>query len=153
MHWRFVDDCLKKHWGYGEDFDANIEDHKSLHWPSLRNIDVSLLLRRRSLMILWRDIFQILILSTATFLIFIVFVVLTSESLMFHCFFFDHWLMTLWRNIDDTTHIWTQTFLISKAFNGLYFNFWCFIAAWFSNRCWWDFEKTLLRLWWFRCKH
>ena len=52
VHWRFVDDSLMKHWRYSEDFDANIEDHKRFHRPSLRNIDVSLLLRRRSLMIL-----------------------------------------------------------------------------------------------------
>ena len=81
----------------------------------------------------------------ATFLIFVVFVVLTSDSLIFHCFFFDDSLMTLWRTIDDTTNIWTQMFLISKAFNVLYFNFWCFIAAWLISRCWWFFEETMLR--------
>ena len=97
LHWWFVDDSLKIHWRYSEDFDASINDLQGLFWPNLRNIDVSLLLRRWSLMILWREIFETLITSMATFLILLVCVVLTSESLMFHCFFIDDSLM-----IEDT---------------------------------------------------
>ena len=153
VHWRFVDDSMQKHWRYSKNFDANIEDHKCFQRPTLRNIDVSLLLPRRSLMILSRDVFRIVIFSMATFLIFIVFVVLTSESMMFHCFFVDDSLMTLWRTIDDTTKIWTQSFLINKDFIVQFFNFWYFIGAWLIDRFWWFFGETLMRLWWFRCRH
>ena len=105
-----------------------------------------------SLMMLWRDIVETLINSKEAFLIFISFVVLTSESLMFHCFFLDDSLMTLWRTIDETTSIWTQTLLINKDFNVLFFKFWCFIAAWLIKSCWWFFEETFIRSRWFRCK-
>ena len=63
VHWRFVDDSLKKHWSYSEDFHANHNDHEGFYWPNLRNIDVSLLLCRWSLMILWRDVIETLIIS------------------------------------------------------------------------------------------
>ena len=79
--------------------------------------DVFLLLRRwcvdDSLKIhIWSfDIFD------GIFLIFIVFALLTSESLMFDCSFSDDSLMTFWRNIDDTTKIWMQTLKIIEACN------------------------------------
>ena len=142
----------------------NIDVTAKISMQTLRIIDVFLDLISKllmfyccfvddSLMTLWKDIFEPLIISMETFLIFVFFVVLTSESLIFHCFFIDDSLMTLWRTIDDTTKIWTQMFLINRAFHVQYFNFRCFIAAWLINRCWWVFEETLMRLWWFRCKH
>ena len=238
VRWRFVDDPPKKHWRFSKGFHANNNHDKCFHWPNLRSIDVSLLLPGRSLMILWRDVFRILIISMATFLIFSVFVVLTSESMMFHCCLIDYsLLMILWRDVDetlmismqtsmiiffccgsfrnidvllllrrwalmmlcrdlfetvivsmktfsifvvrnvlnsetlmfhcffiydslmtlrriiaDTTNIWTQTFLINRAFNVHYFKFWCFLAAWLINGCWWHFQETLMGPWGFRCK-
>ena len=115
-HWRILDEASKKHWRYSEDFVANINDHKCFFKPNLRNTNVSLLLRRWSLMILWRDIFETLIISMATFLIFIVFVVLNSESLMFHCCFIDESWMILRRNIDVTAKISLQTLMIKNVF-------------------------------------
>ena len=70
-----------------------------------------------SLMNIWRDIFEALIISMQSFFIFIVFSVLTSESFMFHCFFLKDSLMTLWRNIDETPKIWMQTLKIIEVFN------------------------------------
>ena len=162
---------------------------------NLGYIDVSLLLVDDSLRTLWRDIFETLMFSMETFLIFLVFVVLTfqllmfhcyfiddsltylwrtvevtaklsmqtimimkvfidlmSETLMFHCFFIYDSLMTLRRTIADTTNIWTQKFLINRAFNVHYFKFWCFLAAWLVNGCWWHFQETLMGPWGFRCK-
>ena len=116
-HWRILDESSKKHWRYSEDFVANIIDHKCFFKPNLRNIDVSLLFRRWSLMILWRDIFETLINSMETFLISVVFVVLISESVMFHCFLIDDSLMTFWRNVDDTTKILMQTVKIIEVYN------------------------------------
>ena len=151
VHWRFVDDSLKKHWRYREDFHANIEFHKCFHWPNLRKIDVSLLLCWWSLMILWRDIFEILIISMGIY--WCLLILLFYESLMFHCFFIDDYLMTPWTIIDETRKIWTQTFLINRAFNVHCFKFWCFTAAWLINRYWRFVEETLMRLWWLRRKH
>ena len=105
-----------------------------------------------SLLTLWRVISETLIISMETFLISIVFVVLTSESMMFPCFFIDESLMNLWRNIDGTTKIWIKTFLIIKVFSVRIFKICYFIAARLINRCWWFFEETLMRPWWFWCK-
>ena len=71
---------------------------------------------------------------------------------MFHCFFIDDSLMTLWRTIDDTTNIGMQLVSNIKAFNVLIFKFWCFFAAWLTNSCWF-LEEMLMRPWWFRCKY
>ena len=95
LHWRCVDDSLKIHWRYSEDFAASIIDlqgffdliSNTLIFPCCFVVD--------SLMILWRDIFETLIISMETFLICIVSSVLTSESFMFHCFFIDDSLMNL----------------------------------------------------------
>ena len=88
--------------------------------PNLRNIDVALPLRLWSLLILWRDIFETLVFSLAIFLIFIVFVLLNSESLMFHCCFIDDSLMILWRTINDSTTICMQTLKIIEVFNVIF---------------------------------
>ena len=111
-HWRILDESSKKHWRYSEVFVANINDHKCFFKPKFRNIDVSLLLCRWSLMILWRDVFETLIISMATFLLFIVFVVLNSESLMFHCCFIDDSFVILWTNFDVTVKISMQALMI-----------------------------------------
>ena len=84
--------------------------------PNLRNIDVSLLLRRWSLLILWRDIFETLVISMAIFFIFIVFAVLNSESLMFTCWFIDDSLIILWRTIEVTAKISLHTLKIVNVF-------------------------------------
>ena len=84
---------------------------------NLGDIDVSLLLRR------WfaddplkRD-FETLIISMEIFFIFINFIVLTSDSLMFPCCFVDDSLMILWRYIFETLTIsmevfWSLLFLL-----------------------------------------
>ena len=138
---------MKKHWSYSEDFVANINDHKCLIWLNLRNIDVSLLLRRWSLMILWRDIFGTLINSMETFLVFIVFVVLNTESLMFHGWFIDDTLMILWKNIDVTAKISMQALIIFKGFidrisETLMFHF-CFVDESLMT-FWRDIIETLI---------
>ena len=98
-----------------DDFVANIIDN-NLFCANLQNIQVSLMFRR------WfvdgslerhnwsLDNFD------GNFLIFFVCVLLTSESLMFHCFFIDDSLMTLWRNIDVTAKISMQALLIFMVF-------------------------------------
>ena len=115
-------------------------------WPNLQNIDVSLLLRRWSLMILRRDIFETLVFSIAPFLIFIVFVLLNSESLMFHCCFIDDSLMILWRTVDDTTKICMQTLKIIEVSNVIFIRSLVFFAAWLINRSW-SYEEFLIRFW------
>ena len=87
-------------------------------WPNLRNIDVSLLLRQWSLMILWRDIFETLKNSKANFYL-CWFFVLSSESLMFQCWTIDESLMSLRRNIDVTAKISLQTVMITNVFLNL----------------------------------
>ena len=99
VHRWFVDGSLKNHWSYSKEFVAKIKDHKCFFWPDLRNIDVSLLLHWWSLMILWREVFETLTKSMEKFLIFFVFLVLTSKSLIIHYRFLDDSLMMLWRDI------------------------------------------------------
>ena len=105
----FVDDSLisfeETFWNIDK-FDGNFSDLYCFCCVNLWITDVSLLLRRwfvdDSLMIhIWNfDNFD------GIFSIFIVFALLRSESLMFHCYFSDNSLMILLRNIDDTTKIW-----------------------------------------------
>ena len=149
VHWRFVDDSLKKHWRYSEDFDARLNDLFGFFWPNLQNIDVSLLLRRWFLTSLWRELFETLTKSMENFLIFIVFVVLTSKSLMFHCFLIDDSLMTLWRNIDDTTNIWMQTLKIIQVSNVIIIRTLMFLCCLIDSSLmilWWFFDKILMIL-------
>ena len=142
---------MKTFWKNFDDFDSNISDN-ILFWPNLRNFDASLLLRRESLMILWWDLFETLINSTETFVIFVVFASLTSETLIFHCSFSDDSLMTLWRNIDDTTKVWMQSVKIIEVYNVIIISeCWCSFDAWLINR-WWSYEESLIRFWGFRCK-
>ena len=107
----FVDDSLKNTWSYSGDFVAHIKDHKCFFKPNLRNIDVSLLLHRWSLMILWRDKFETLIISMASFDVYCFFV-LASESLTSHCWFIDESLMIFRRKFDVTLKISMQTIMI-----------------------------------------
>ena len=96
--------------------DANISD-KKLFCANLQNIDVSLLLRRW----FFDDYLERHIWSIDNFdgniLVFIVFVVLNSESVMFNWFFLKASLMTLWRNNDETPKIWMQTLKINEVLN------------------------------------
>ena len=117
------------------------------YWPNLRNIDVSLLLRRWSLMMLCIEVFETLIISMELFLIFIVFVMLTSESLMFQCFFIDDSLMNLWRTIEVTVKISLQALLTFKGFidlisETLMFH-WCFVHDSLMS-LWRDIIETLI---------
>ena len=136
LHWWFVDDSLKKHCWHYEDFDANNNYHKGFYWPNLRNIDVSLLLCRWSLMILWRDVFETLIISWKIFLNFFVFVVLTSESLICHCWSIDESLMLLWRNSDVTAKISLQALLTFKGFIDLLSEKLMFHCCFVDDRWW-----------------
>ena len=88
-----------------------------LYCANLGDIDVSLMLRRWFVDDPLKRHFETLIISMETFLVFIVFDVLTSESFMFHCSFSDDSLMILLRNIDDTTKIWMQTLKITEFSN------------------------------------
>ena len=105
VHWRFVDDSLKKLWRYSEVFDASHNDLYGFFDLISKTLMFHCCIVDDSSMTLWKDIFQPLIISMETFLIFVVSVVLTSESLIFHFFFIDDSLMTIWRTIDDTTNI------------------------------------------------
>ena len=76
------------------------------------------------------------------------FVVVISETWMFHCCFVDDSLMTLWG------HIWNI-----HNFGGNFFDLYCFwcVNLWnihFSLllQCWWFFQETLMKLRRFRCK-
>ena len=84
---------------------------------NLGDIDVSLLLGRWFVDDPLKRHFKRLITSMEIFLIFIVFVVLTSESLMFPCCFVDDSLMILWSYIFETLTIsmkffWSLLFLL-----------------------------------------
>ena len=146
VHWRVVDASLKKHWCYCQDFDANNMNLNCYDWPNLRNIDVSLLLRRWSLMMLCIEVFETLIISMDIFLTFIVFVMLRSESLMFQCFFDDDSLMTLWRTIEVTAKISLQALLTFKGFIDLISETLMFHCCFVDDR-WWFVGETYLKHW------
>ena len=111
-----------------------------------RNIDISLLLRRCSLMILWRDIFETLIFSMPAFLIFNDFVVLTPESRKILCCFIDDSLMILWRTIEVTAKISWQTLKIIIAFLPILRNIdvWLMLCRWSLMILWRDVLETLI---------
>ena len=98
-------------------FDGDFFDLYCFCCVNLWNTDVSLLLNRwfvdDSLKIhIWNfDNFD------GIFLIFIVFALLSSESLMFHCSFSDDSLMILLRKLDGTTKIWMETLNILEVSN------------------------------------
>ena len=95
LPWRFVDVSLKIPWRFSEVFDASNNDFKVFFDLNSKTLMLPCCFIIGSLMILWRDIFETLIISMETFLICIVSSVLTSESFMFHCFFIDDSLMNL----------------------------------------------------------
>ena len=106
---------INRWWSYAESLIRSCWFRCKHYWnyfycANLRDIDVSLLLRR------WFDDdplkrhFETLINSMETFLIFIVFLVLTSEALMFPCCFVDDSLMILWRYIFETLIISMKSF-------------------------------------------
>ena len=106
VHWRFVDDSLKKHWRYSEDFDANISDHKCFFYLISETLMFFCCFVDDLLMIHWRDIFEALIFLLATFLIFIVLVLLntdwiTNVSLLVHWLFVDDSLKNHRRYSED----------------------------------------------------
>ena len=101
--WRFLDEYLRKPWRYSDVFNAKVNDHNCFYWLDLPKHWCFIAARRWSLMTLWRDIIETMTILMETFLIFIVFVVLNSEPLMFHCFFILDSLMTHWRRIDDSS--------------------------------------------------
>ena len=140
------DDLLRKQRRYSEKFDASIIYLQGFYWPNLQNIDVSLLPLRWLLMILWRDIFETLIYWTATFLLFIVFIVLKCESLMFHCWFIDDSLVIFWRNIGVTAKCSMQALMIFKGFIDLISKRLMFHCCVFDD-CWWLFGETYLKHW------
>ena len=131
LPWWFVDDSLKKHWRYSEDFNASIYDFMGFNDLFSETLTFHRYFVDDSLMIRWRDICETLINSMETFLIFIVFASLTSETLIFHCSFIDDLLMTLWRNFDDTTKFWMQTVKIIEVYNVIIIRMlmflWCLI--------------------------
>ena len=129
LDWLTVDDPMKNYRRYSEDFDASIYDL----YGFFNLISATLLFHscfvNDSLMILWRDIFEALIISMETFLIFIVFVVWTPESLMLHCLFIDESLMILWRNNDYTGKIWIQTLKIIEVSNVIFIRTWTVLCC------------------------
>ena len=141
-----VDDSLNKRWWDLDDFDAKIIDENFLLWNSPKHWCFI----AASSMIPWwpfGDILETLIFSMETFLIFIVIVVFFSESLLFHCFFIDEWLMTLWRNIDGTTKISMQTLKIIEVSNVLIIRtlmFLCCLIDYSLMILWWIFDNTLM---------
>ena len=149
VHWRFVGDLLKKHRRYSEKLDASKKDLQRFYWPNLQNIDVSLLPLRWLLIILSRDIFETLICPTAIFLIYIVFVVLIFQLLMFHCWFIDDSLMILGRNIDVTARISMQALMMFMGFFDLISETLMFHCCHFDD-CWSFFGETYLKHWYVR---
>ena len=118
----------------------------NLFCANLWNIDVSLLLRRWSLMILWRDILETVIISMKLFLIFFVRNVLTSEALIFDCWFIDNSLMIPWRNIEVTAKVPMQASMIFKCFIDLISETLMFHCC-FVVDCWWFFGETFFNYW------
>ena len=117
---------------------------------NLRNIDVSLLLRRWFVDdTLGRHNWDIDN-CDGSLLIFIVIVVLFCEPLMFHCFSIfsiDESLITLWRNIDGTTTISLQTVKIIEVSNVLIIRtlmFICCLIYYSLVILWWIFDNTLM---------
>ena len=116
---------------------------------NLGNIDISLLLPRWSLMTLSREKFEKLIFSMETFMVFIVFVVLTSESLFFRCWFLDVSLMIIWGNIDVTAMFSMQKLMIISVFIHISSETLLFHCCSLADR-WWFFGEMFSDYWLFR---
>ena len=104
-------------------------------------------------MILWRDIFDTLIISMGTFLIFFVFFVLTSESYSF----FASSLMIRWRSIDVTAKTPMQALVIFMGFIDLIsetlLSLCCFVDDSLKRHIWNidNFEGNFFDLHWCCC--
>ena len=107
------------------------------------DIDVSLLLPRWFVDDRLKRDFETLIISMETFLIFIVFVVLTSESLKIPCCFVDDSLTILRREI-------LKHWQFRRNFFDLYC--FCFVNLWIIDVSlllqWWFVDDTLREHWW-----
>ena len=138
-----VDDTFKKRWWDLDDFDANNNDI----WffcVKLGNIDVSLLLP-------WWFVDDAseghcwnIENCQWNFCDFFVFVVLTSRSLICHCWSIGESLLIHWRNIDDITEFWMQTIKIIEVSNVLIIRTLMLFAAWLIFR-WWSYEESSIR--------
>ena len=78
-----------------------------------------------------------------TFSIFIVFVVLTSESLLFLCYFIDDSLMYLWKTVEVTAKISLQALMTFKGFIDLISETLMFLCCFVDDSLknfWWNYE-------------
>ena len=96
-------------------------------------------------MMLCIEVFETLTISMETFLIFIVFDVLTSESMTFHCWCIDYSLMILWRNIDVTAKVLMQTLRIITVFIDLVSETLMFHCCFVDDR-WWVLGETYFKI-------
>ena len=150
LHWLIVDDPVKNLWWDFDDLDANIYDNSFC--ANLRNIDVSLPFRRWIVdEYLERHLWSIVIFIGSFF-----------DLHRFCCvnlWFIHVSLLLPWRFVDDSlkNHWWN-----SKDLDANSKDLWSFkcdnhqnvdsFAARLINR-WWSCEESLIRFWWFGCKH
>ena len=145
-----VDDSLNRRWWDLDDFYVKIAVEISFVVVISETLMFHCCFVDDSLMTLWGDIIETLIIAMEAFLIFIVIVVLFCEPLMFHCFSIfsiDESLITPWRNIDGTTTISMQTVKIIEVSNVLIIRtlmFICCLIYYSLVILWWIFDNTLM---------